>query len=110
MTGCGVALTLGNGEVETCGTRYQLGTTLAPPLLCPACRGTQAMADVGLPVAPALCRACGELAPQRDSDFCWACNAEYARDMATLHDMPEPGTPGSRCSAGCGYCGRCGGA
>ena len=63
-----------------------------------------------LTLGPGRCAACGNmLAEERgERDLCGPCAAVMAEDLAQRDHVA--GHPGSRCTAACGYCGRCGGA
>lgn len=98
-TGCGFPI---NAAVM-CGEWSVLSSA---PFLCPACqRGRAALTNVGLH----RCEGCGKRPASTDGPYlCQPCREEYDRDLAA-EDVIE-GDAGSRCSSGCGYCGRCGGA
>lgn len=111
-TGCGFPTPLGS-EVVTCGTRL-LGLGDIEPVLCVPCLNARAIANEHARRthevrAGATCEGCREVPATRTTSpfLCDACEAEYAADMASMHDLGEPG---SQCGSGCGYCGRCGGA
>ena len=73
------------GEPHT-GTHETLGT-LAPWLRCLACHTEQRV---------------------KERDLCAACEQDAADSLAERDRIPDE--PGSRCTAACGHCGRCGGA
>jgi hypothetical protein len=52
------------------------------------------------------CLACGNLLAEGERDLCAPCAAVMADDLAQRDHVA--GHPGSRCTAACGYCGRCG--
>lgn len=109
--GCGLPLA---GSDYSCGDVPAIPG--APRVLCPTCQRGQFRCECSaLPCIcrPAewerMCEGCREVPATRTRSpyLCNACEAEYAADMAAGDVI---GDPGSRCHAGCGYCGRCGGA
>lgn len=97
--GCGVPFTWGQDQEITCGTFLGLGE--AAPVLCPTCHAA---------AYQRTCEGCGTCPAFRDRPpfLCASCQAEYVADRYAAG--LERGTPGSRCSRHCGYCGRCGSA
>jgi len=62
--------------------------------------------DTGQYLTNARCRACDNQLTTEERDLCAPCAAVMAEDLAQRDHVA--GHPGSRCTAACGYCGRCG--
>lgn len=115
-TGCGYPI----NPAVMCG---EWSVLTSSPFLCAPCQaGRRMLASVGLElnaseprtlrdamIASGSCEACLDAkATSARPQLCAPCRAEYDRDLAA--EARIEGDAGSRCSSGCGYCGRCGGA
>lgn len=110
-TGCGFPI----NSAVMCGEWCVLTSS---PFLCGPCQaGRRLLASVGLEldagtlrdamIASGHCEACLDAkATTTSPQLCESCREDYANDLAA--EARIEGDAGSRCTSGCGYCGRCG--